>query len=105
MDLGLLLGDLQRQSGQTKQSADLYRQLAEESPNDARPLLALAMQRQDEGNAKEVQALLESARKRRGETGENDQLVDELSARWGLSAIRVRAAVPETQQQVPAETT
>ena len=66
VELGLLLGDLQRQSGQNKQSAGLYRQLAEESPNDARPLLALAMQRQDEGNAKEVQALLESAQKRRG---------------------------------------
>ena len=104
MDLGLLLADLQRHSGQTKQSAGLYRQLAEESPNDARPLLALAMQRQDEGNAEEVQALLESSRKRRGETGQSDQLVDELSARWGLSAIRVRAAVPEAQQQVPAET-
>ena len=104
LELGLLLGDLQRQSGQTKQSAGLFRQLAEESPNDARPLLALAMQRQDEGNAKEVQALLESARKRRGETGQSDQLIDDLAARWGLSAIRVRVAGPETQQQVPAET-
>ena len=103
VELGLLLGDLQRQTGQTKQSADLYRQLAEESPKDARPLLALAMQRQDEGNAEEVQALLDSARKR-GEAGEGSQLIDDLSARWGLSAIRVRVAGPEAQQRVSADT-
>ena len=103
VDLGLLLGDLQRQSGQTKQSADLYWQLAEESPKDARPLLALAMQRQDEGRAEDVQALLDSARKRREGAGQSDQLIDDLAARWGLSATRIRVAGPEAQKQVPAE--
>ena len=57
-----------------------------------------------EGNSKEVQALLESARKRREKGGESDQLIDDMAARWGLSAIRVRVAGPEAQQRVPAET-
>ena len=103
VELGLLLGDLQRQSGQTNQSASLYLQLADESPKDVRPLLALAMQRQDEGKAEDVQALLDSARKRHGGDGEGDQLIDELAVRWGLRSTGFRVAGPEAEQ-VPAET-
>lgn len=103
LELGLLLADLLRQSGLTRQSADLYQQLAEESPKDARPLLALAMQRQDEGKAEEVQRLLGSARKRRGGAGLDDQMIDALAARWGLSAARVRAAGSQAPKRVPPE--
>ena len=46
-DLGLLLADLQRQSGEVNTAADLYLQLAEESPRDVKPLLALAMLRRN----------------------------------------------------------
>ena len=57
-DMGMLLADLQRRSGQVNAAAGLYQQLAEESPTDARPLLALAMLRQEQGKAEEVSDLL-----------------------------------------------
>ena len=75
----------------TEAAAALYMQLATESPKDARPLLALAMLRQEQGRGKEVQALLQEARERRGQGDRPDSLIDELASSWGLRAARVRA--------------
>lgn len=91
LELGLLLADLQRQGGQTEAAAALYMQLAAEAPKDARPLLALAMLRQEQGRGQEVQALLQEARERRGQGDRPDSLIDELASSWGLRAARVRA--------------
>ena len=91
LELGLLLADLQRQGGQTEAAAALYMQLAAEAPKDARPLLALAMLRQEQGRGKEVQALLQEARERRGQGDRPDSLIDELASSWGLRAARIRA--------------
>lgn len=91
LELGLLLADLQRQGGQTETAAALYLQLATEAPEDARPLLALAMLRQDQGRGQEVQTLLQEARERRGQGNQPDPLIDQLASSWGLKAARVRA--------------
>jgi len=101
-DLGLLLADLQRQSGEVNTAADLYLQLAEESPRDVKPLLALAMLRQEQGNAEELSDLLEQARQRHGSQGDGDELFDTLASSWGLTALRIRAGRPASSRQAAA---
>ena len=100
LELGLLLADLQRQGGQSETAAALYVQLAGEAPKDARPLLALAMLRQDQGRGQEVQTLLQEARQRRGRQG-SDPLIDELASSWGLRAARLRAETPARPSDKP----
>ena len=103
-DMGMLLADLQRRTGQVNAAVGLYQQLAEESPTDARPLLALAMLRQEQGKAEEVSDLLEKARQRRGNERDADELIDTLASSWGLSAQRIRAGQPASlpRAAVPA---
>ena len=50
LEIGLLLADLLRQSGSDQTAMRLYGQLATENKTDARPLLALALLRQEHGN-------------------------------------------------------
>lgn len=102
LEIGLLLADLQRQLGDPGAAATLYRQLAEEVPGDARSLLALALLRQEEGHAEEVQALLHQAKLRRVGPGKTDPLIDGLAASWGLTAARIKAS---KSLRVPAEKT
>ena len=102
LEIGLLLADLQRQQGDPAGAATLYRQLAKEVPGDARPLLALALLRQEEGHAEEVQALLHQAKLRRVGPGKTDPLIDGLAASWGLTAARIKAS---KSLRVPAEKT
>ena len=102
LEIGLLLADLQRQQGDPGAAATLYRQLAEEVPGDARSLLALALLRQEEGHAEEVQALLHQAKLRRVGPGKTDPLIDGLAASWGLTAARIKAS---KSLRVPAEKT
>ena len=97
-DLGLLVADLQRQSGKAGTAANLYKQLAQESPSDARPLIALAMLRRDQGKPGEVQELLHQARQRKGSDG---VLIDDLAARWGVTAARTKGLKPEQTPKVP----
>ncbi|HJN34941.1 MAG: tetratricopeptide repeat protein [Prochlorococcus sp.] len=98
---GLLLADVQRQSGQTEKAAALYNALAAESPNDARPLIALALLRQEQGMGKKAQLLLFRARQRRTKPGEADPMIDSLAAHWGL--LSARKVVSRTSQQTSAE--
>ena len=101
--IGLLLADLQRQTGQTKAAAALYRVLSNESPTDARPLLALALMRQEQGQDQQAQTLLQEARERRKKPGEADPLIDGLASQWRLNSIRkgsnsvLRADSPKPQ--------
>jgi|TARA_B100000959_G_scaffold161725_1_gene169321 predicted Zn-dependent protease len=90
--IGLLLADLQRQTGQVAAAASLYRFLANESANDARPLIALALMQQEQGNSQQAQALLREARARRRKPGEADPLIDGLAGQWGLDSIRTKGA-------------
>ena len=102
LELGLLLADLNRQTGRFNDAAALYQQLAKESAEDVRSVLALAMLRQEQGDAAEVEHWLEQARLRRGNDYRPDPLIDNLAYRWGLRAARVRAGQP--LPSVPAET-
>jgi len=102
LELGLLLADLQRQTGRLKDAAALYQQLTKESAEDLRAVLALAMLRQEQGDAAEVERWLEQARLRRGNSDRPDPMIDRLAYRWGLQAARIRAGQP--LPSVPAET-
>ena len=101
LELGLLLADLQRQTGRFKDAAALYQQLAKESAEDVRPVLALAMLHQEQGDAAEVARWLEQARLRRGNNDRPDPLIDNLAYRWGLRAARVRAGQPSHPSAPP----
>ena len=91
LELGLLLAEAQRQWGQPQAAADLYRQLANESPSDIRPPLALALLKRDEGKVEDVQALLQEARQQQTANGDNIDLIDPLAVRWGLDAARLHS--------------
>ena len=60
LEVGLLLADLLRQGGsdQAAMKMNLYGQLARENMNDARPVLALALLRQERGDEEAVHTLL-----------------------------------------------
>ena len=62
LEIGLLLADLLRQSGSDQTAMRLYGQLATENKTDARPLLALALVRQEQSNSEAGQTLLKQAR-------------------------------------------
>ena len=57
LELGLLLADALRLKGQPQVAEQLYGQLANESPSDIRPPLALALMKRDEGEVEAVQAV------------------------------------------------
>ena len=96
LELGLLLADAQRLKGQPQAAEQLYGQLANESPSDIRPPLALALMKRDEGEVEAVQALLQEARRRRGRAAYrgNADFIDQLAVRWGLSAARLHPIKP-----------
>ena len=95
--VGLLMADLELQQGRQDQAAALYRQLAAESTGDARPVLALAMLRGEQGRAQDMQVLLHEARLRRGLEAVGDPLIDAVGARWGLQASRQRPPRPTSK--------
>ena len=95
--VGLLMADLQIQQGRQEQAEVLYRQLAAETTGDARPVLALAMLRGEQGRTNDMQVLLHEARRRRGLEGVEDPLIDAVGARWGLQASRQRPPHPTSK--------
>ena len=90
--VGLLMADLELQQGHPDRAIAIYRQLAGESKGDARPVLALAMLRGEQGRADDMQVLLHEARLRRGTEAVEDPLIDAVGAHWGLQAQRQRSA-------------
>ena len=93
LSLGLLLADLQRVNGDRNNARGTYQRLAKTFPNDADPVIALALLEREDGNSTTVQTLLSEARSRRSDD-RSDPLIDQLAGRWGLSAARVRAVQP-----------
>ena len=86
IEIGLLLGDLLQRQGQRAEAAALYTRLAGEFAKDPRPLLALALLRQEQGDGKGAQEALALARARQPE-GSNRRL-DQVASTWGLSTMR-----------------
>ena len=66
----------------------LYGQLATENKTDARPLLALALLRQEQGKSEAAQTLVKQARERRDANGRIHPLINIVAAQLGLSADR-----------------
>ncbi|MBD1193187.1 tetratricopeptide repeat protein [Vulcanococcus sp. Clear-D1] len=97
LPLGLLLGDLQQRMGQNAAAGVTYTKLASDFPRDPRPLLALALLRQEQGDAKAAQEALAQARSR--QPGSRDNLLDRVAASWGISNLRqaetTTGAVPD----------
>ncbi|MDO6352215.1 hypothetical protein Q3Y53_06625 [Synechococcus sp. YX-04-1] len=92
LEIGLLLADLLRQGGSDQVAIKLYGQLAKENMNDARPLLALALLRQERGDAEAVHTLLKQAGERRDANGVINPLIDLVAGKFGLSAARNTAS-------------
>ncbi|MEY3962774.1 MAG: hypothetical protein RLZZ106_29 [Cyanobacteriota bacterium] len=86
LPLGLLLGDLQQRMGQNAAAGATYTKLATDFPRDPRPLLALALLRQEQGDAKAAQEALAQARNR--QPGSKDSRLDRVAASWGLNNLR-----------------
>ena len=82
LEIGLLLADLLRQGGSDQVAIKLYGQLAKENMNDARPLLALALLRQERGDAEAVHTLLKQAGERRDANGVIHPLIDLVAGKF-----------------------
>ena len=97
--IGLLLGDLQQRQGQGAEAAALYGRLAGEFAKDPRPLLALALLRQEQGNGPAAQAALAQARARMSNA--SGLRLDQVASSWGVSSLRsgaLRAPSPAAPQ-------
>ena len=101
LGIGLLLADLDQQLGQAGEAAAVYGQLAAGFPKDPRPLLALALLRQQQGDARGAQDALGLARGRLGET--NGRSLDAVASAWGLSSLRQSAKPAAASLKAPSQ--
>ena len=103
--LGLLLADLQRQSGSGAAALTTYQQLIKDAPGDARPFMAQALLMQEQGKRDQALALLESARQNQVAINADTQAIDALAARWGLVSNRAETspAVEKTLKEQESE--
>ena len=102
LEIGLLLADLLRQGGSPQTAINLYLQLAEEEPSNAKPLLALALLQQEKGDESAVQTLMKQARQRRDSNGQINPLIDVLAGQLGLSAARNTSSDDTTPRAITA---
>jgi tetratricopeptide (TPR) repeat protein len=92
LTLGLLLADLQQRRQQKQSAENTYRNLINRYPEDPRPLLAMALQKQEAGQGEAAVALLREARQR---MPENSQLVlDQVAAGWSMKNLQKAAQGP-----------
>ncbi|MFM2080138.1 MAG: hypothetical protein RLZZ124_597 [Cyanobacteriota bacterium] len=84
--IGLLLGDLLQRQGQRTEAAALYQRLAADHSRDPRPLLALALLRQEQGDSRGAQEALAQARNRQPEKA--NLRLDQVASTWGLRSLR-----------------
>lgn len=103
LPIGLLLADLQQRMGQTPAAAGIYSQLATAFPKDPRPLLGLALLRQQQGDSRGAQEVLALARGLQGEAAGRN--LDALASAWGLSNLRQRTATSGSGVREPSEPT
>jgi tetratricopeptide (TPR) repeat protein len=104
LPLGLLLGDLQQRMGQTAAASATYSKLATDFPRDPRPLLALALLRQEQGDTKAAQEALAQARSR--QPGSKDSRLDRVAASWGINSLRqAEAPGPNAATKEPSPAT
>ena len=96
--IGLLLGDLLQRQGHKAEAAGLYARLAADFAKDARPLLALALLRQEQGDSKGAQDALAQARTRQPEQA-NGRL-DQIAGSWGINSLR-RSGTPTIKAPSP----
>ena len=104
LPIGLLLGDLQQRMGQRQEAMATYGQLAAAFPRDPRPMLALALLRQEAGDGRGAQEALAQARSR--QPGQNHTRLDQVAASWGISSLRQgapKAPSPATTAPQPPE--
>ncbi len=92
LGLGLLLAELQQKRGQFAAAAETCLELAQAFPRDQRPLLALALLRQEKGDLTGARAALTQARLRSPDPNAPDPRLDRLAASWGLRELRERPA-------------
>jgi predicted Zn-dependent protease len=102
--IGLLLADLQWQQGQQAEATALYTRLAAEFAKDPRPLLALALLQQEQGDGRAAQDALALARARMSE-GSGVRL-EQVASSWGVNSLRrtgLRAPSPEESRATPEQ--
>ena len=90
--IGLLLADLMQRKGDLPAAAQLNQQLSQQFPSDARPWLALALVRQQQGDGQASQRALVGARSRLG--GQGAQRLDQVAVSWGLADLRGPSGAP-----------
>jgi tetratricopeptide (TPR) repeat protein len=105
MGVGLLLAELQQKRGLGREAEGTYRRLAEEFPQDQRPLLGLALLRHGRGDVRGAQEALAQARQRGPEAGRPDPRLDRLAATWGLAPLRAPSAAVRKPAPLPPELT
>ena len=86
LGIGLLLGDLRQRQGKTADALALYGQLAKDFPRDPKPLLAIALLKQDQGDLPGASQALAEAQARQPE--KKDPRLDRVAASWGLQTLR-----------------
>jgi tetratricopeptide (TPR) repeat protein len=97
--IGLLLGDLLQRQGQRSEAAALYQRLATDFNRDPRPLLALALLRQEQGDGKGAQEALAQARSRQPE--QSGLRLDQVASTWGVRNLRGTSAAVPTAPRLP----
>ena len=100
--IGLLLGDLLQRQGQKAEASALYTRLAGDFPKDPRPLLALALLKQEQGDGKGAQEALTLARGRQPDQA--NLRLDQVASTWGISSLR-KAGTPALKAPSPAAPT
>ena len=90
--IGLLLADLMQRQGDLPAAAQLNQQLSQQFPSDARPWLALALVRQQQGDGQASQRALVEAHSRLG--GQGAQRLDQVAVSWGLADLRGPSGAP-----------
>lgn len=99
LPLGLLLADLLQRQKQGGAAEALYRKLAADHPRDPRPLLAMALLKQEAGDTKGAQNALAQARERSPD--KDDPRLDQVATDWGLAPLR-SLNVPSAVSPKPA---
>jgi Flp pilus assembly protein TadD len=104
LPVGLLLAEIRQRRGNAEQAAATYRELAAAFPQDQRPLLGLALLRQEQGDRSGAMTALGEARQRAKDPSKPDPTLDAIAASWGMEPLRARSAKdPEKQKPEQAE--